>query len=188
MYGRWKWLAGTLGLMTLALCLVSLGKNALNDFEVSWYDTYNHPHTASSAAARRAGLWVADFRIEPKTVTAEGKSYEFAEAWLEAAYEPHFDLVWSSSTRRAGWSYLCIRPKTAWHQEEFLYTVTPQDAKLFDLPGLGSKGRNFTQSGNDYYFQKVPTDLAALKLTVSTYGKGEGKDILVGTATLTRVE
>lgn len=168
----------------LVFVIATAGKYVLNKIELAFYDTYNSPQSRSSASAKEQGVWVADFKIEPLKLASEDKMYEFQEAWLEAAYEPSNFLVWVPRRRRAKWNYLCVRPKTHWFQETFSFEVTPEFENEFEVGGLGKGGVNFTLSGNDLYFQKVPTDLRKLKLKVSVYTYGKGRDITLGTARL----
>jgi hypothetical protein len=117
-------------------------------------------------------------------LASEDKTYEFQEAWLEAAYKPSNFLVWVARRKRAKWNYLCVRPKTHWFQESFSFEVTPEFVNGFEVRGPGKRGVVFTLSGNDLYFQKVPTDLRELKLRVSVYTYGKGRDMTLGTARL----
>lgn len=168
----------------LVFVLATAGKHVLNQIAIRFYDIYNSPQSRSSASAREQGVWVADFRIEPMKLASGDKTYEFQEAWLEAAYEPSNFLVWVSRRRRAKWNYLCVRPKTGWFQETFSFSLTPEFQNEFEVGGLGKRGVDFTLSGNDLYFQKVPTNLQELKLRVSVYTYGKGRDITLGTARL----
>jgi hypothetical protein len=168
----------------LVFVLATAGKHVFNQIEFSFYNLYNSPESRSSASAKEQGVWLADFKVEPTKLAREDKTYEFQEAWLEAAYEPSNFLVWFSWSKRAKWNYLCVRPKTHWFQESFSFELTPQFEKKFMVTGLGKNGVGFTLSGNDLYFQKVPTDLRKLGINVSVYIYGNGKDISLGTARL----
>src|SRR4051794_33924305 len=103
MTGRRKWVLGLVGLGVLVL--LTVGKHFLNEFGLAFFDAYHGPHTSTAAEAKAKGVWVADFRFDPNVLTAEGKMFEFGEAWLEAVSVPRHTLVWFTSAERAGWSY-----------------------------------------------------------------------------------
>jgi hypothetical protein len=172
----------------LVFAILTVGKHFLNQIDLYFYNTYNGPEARVAADAKSSNLLVCRFKIEPLELVCGDKEYEFKEAWLEAAYEPRHYLVWFSFRRRADWSYLCVRPTTPWFNEDFSYRVVPEYKRGFDLSGLGSKGESFTQSGNDLYFQKVPTDLKELDLVVSVHTYEKGKDIVVGKSHLKRID
>lgn len=184
---RPKWrvllIAGIIG-----FSILTAGKHFLNEIELAFYDAYNSPQARCAADAESKNLLVCRFKIEPTKLVCEDKVYEFQEAWLEAAYEPSHFLVWFPHRRRAEWSYLCIRPTTHWFNNDFSYEVRPEYKERFELSGLGSKGVHFTQSGNDLYFQKVPTELKELDLVVSVYTYGKGKDFVVGKSRLSKID
>jgi hypothetical protein len=137
-------------------------------------------------SAKQQGIFIAEFKIEPTKLVCENRTYEFQEAWLEAAYEPTSFLVWFSYSKRASWNYLCIRPTSDWFHDTWSFSLTPEYKNVFEITGLGRNGVHFTQSGNDLYFQKVPRDLQELKIKVSVYMYGKGKDITMGSVQLTR--
>jgi hypothetical protein len=47
-------------------------------------------------------------KIEPAELTRENITFEFHEAWLEAAYEPSNFLISFPSRKRAEWNYLWV--------------------------------------------------------------------------------
>jgi len=104
-------------LALLLFVLASLAKYAYNELCWGLYRAYNRPHSRSVGSAKQQGILVTEFEIEPMKLVGEGKTYEFGEAWLEAAYEPRTFLVWLSYGKRASWSYLCVRPKSDWFQD-----------------------------------------------------------------------
>jgi hypothetical protein len=159
-----------------------------NEFDMAYHDAYDMPWSGSSENAKKQGKWIANCKIDPMKLSCEGKTYEFEEAWLEAAYEPYDFLIWFSGTKRADWNYFCLRPKTSLVQGGFHYEIKPEFPRDFNLSGVGSKGRGFTYwgvDGHDLCFQKVPTDLRSLKLSVSVDTYGKGKDTKLGTVQLT---
>jgi hypothetical protein len=176
-----------IGLLAFAFVLTA-AKHFFNELDGAFYDAYYGPKARTAVDANSNKDLVSRFKFEPAKLVREDKTYEFNEAWLEAAYEPVHHFVWFSYRRRADWNYLCIRPTTSWHQGDFTFRVAPKFAERFEIAGRGSKGGSFTQSGNDLYYQKVPTDLKELDLIVSVETYGKGKDLVVGTSHLTRVD
>lgn len=177
-----------IGCFTVLLVVATAVKHRYNEFGLAMYDAYNGPVSVSSEDAKHKGVWVASFKIEPDSVTAEGKTFEFDEAWLEAVYVPTTFLVWISYERRADWNYLVVRPKTEWLRNKFSYEVEPEFAQPLKLEGPGSKGDGFTMYQDGRYFQKVPTSLRELKLKVSASVYATGNSTTVGIATLTKEE
>jgi hypothetical protein len=175
-------------LAVLGFALATGCKWLFNDLEASFFDQYNGPEARTADDAAAQGLLVARFRIEPARLEGGGKVYEFDEAWLEAADVPGHRLVWLPDQRRADWCYLCVRPKTGWFQETFSFNPAPEYPAPFQVGGPGRGGLRWTQSGNDLYFQKVPTDLRELDIRVVADTYGAGKDLVVGTAHMTRAD
>jgi hypothetical protein len=159
-----------------------------NEFEMRTFDTYNHPVGSSAADAKARDALVCRFKIEPVELVRDDKKFEFGEAWLESVQEPRQNLVFMWR-QRANWSYLCVRPKTEWHQGDFRYKVTPEHNPGFRIVGLGMRGSGagFWQD-NEVYFQKVPTDLKEFDLVVSFETYGKGKEIVVGKSHATRID
>jgi hypothetical protein len=100
----------------VALSLATWAKTAMNDFSFRYWHAYSRPdwsaHAMSPQNAKQQGLWVADMIIEPKIINANGKTFEFKEAWLQAAYYPNSHFVWFNYSKRTAWDYLCVRTQT----------------------------------------------------------------------------
>ena len=167
-------------------CLLSVlataGKHVINQIGLAFNDTYNSPESRSFVGAKEQGIWLADLKSEPVELASENITFEFQEAWLEAAYEPSNFLIWFPGRKRAKWNYLCVRPKTLWFQDSFQFVLVPQFDREFVVTGRGRNGADFTLSGDDLYFQKVPTDLQRFKIKVSIFTYGNAKDFTLGTA------
>jgi hypothetical protein len=177
------------GLWLMIVCLVfvlaTVAKHAINEFDISMYDAYNGPYSSSVASAKHHGILFDEFQIVPVKVDCQDKTYEFNEAWLEAAYEPSSFLIWFPTRKRARWNYLCVRPTSDWFHDTYSFSLTPEYKNNFEITGLGRKGAVFTLLGNDLYFQKVPRDLRELKIKVSVETYGKGKNFVIGTVQLT---
>jgi hypothetical protein len=184
----------------LAICaLVTLVKLCANGLDNSLAEFYAGPRSRSIEDARQQGVLVAVLNTEPMTVTSNGKTFEFGEAWLEAAYLPSHPFIWFSDKRRVDWNFLLIRPKTRscntliTFLEEF--KVTPEYSQEFVIPGRMHFKRWAqrwveTEEGTRYdlYHQMVPTDLRELKLKIEIIRDGGDHNIPMGTVTLTAVE
>jgi hypothetical protein len=175
------------GFVALA-ALATLIKHLINTVNESLDEFYRSPRSNSVASAREQGILVATFQTDPVKLTADGKTFEFDEAWLEAGYALSHRLVWFSYDRRLDWNWLCVRPKTHWYQNTFSYGVSPEYP--YALPEDRSPGviRDWVLmggGGNNQYCQKVPLDLRELKLTAgfSVYGADKGRPM--GTVRLT---
>ncbi len=170
-------------LALLLLVSATLVKHAYNELCWRLYRAYDQPSARSVSSAKQQGVLVAEFEIEPMKLFGEGKTYEFVEAWMEASYEPRTFLVWLSYDKRANWSYLCVRPKSDWFHDSYSVSLTTE--YKWDVKVTGDKAA-LTQSGNDLFFQRVPTDLieVVIKVSVNYYGK-RGNGIL-GSVRLTR--
>jgi hypothetical protein len=179
--------------------LATLVKLCANGIESGLAEFYSDNRSTSVEDARQKGVLVAVFKTEPMTVTSNGKTFEFGEAWLEAAYLPTHPFIWFSDRRRMDWNFLCVRPKTrtcnpvlTFLQE---YTVTPEHSSEFDIPGRMHFRRWGEVSGEtedgkryDLYRQMVPTDLREVKLKVDIIRDAGDYNIRMGTVTLTTVE
>jgi hypothetical protein len=172
--------------------LVKLGANAVDS---GLAEFYSFGRSTSVEDARQKGALVAVFKTEPMTVTSNGKTFEFGEAWLEAAHLPTHPFVWFSGKRRMDWNFLLVRPKTRGYTDYQEYMVTPEYSHEFVIPGpMHFKG--WVQTGGetedgtryDLYQQMVPTDLRELKLKADIFRDGGNKNIPMGTVTLTAVE
>ncbi len=175
-------------LAVMIFVLATLAKHEYNDMHMELYDAYNRPQSMSLDSARQQGTLVAEFDIEPTKLVAEGKTYEFGEAWLEAAYEPRNCIVWLSYDKRARWSYLCVRPRSEWFHETYSFCLTPEYKTEVKIAGRNNDA-GFTQLGNDprgVYFQRVPTNLPGLKIEVSAYNYDKDEDVILGSVQLTR--
>jgi hypothetical protein len=175
-------------LALLLFVVATLAKHAYNELCRGLYRAYNQPNARSVGSAKQQGILVADFGIEPMKLVGEGKTYEFGEAWLEAAYEPRTLLVWLSYDKRASWSYLCVRPKSDWFHDTYSFSLTPEYKRDMKIASFTSDQTAFTQSGNDLYFQRVPTDLTELTIKVSVDFYGKREDVILGSVRLTRRE
>ena len=162
------------------LILATLGKQFSND----WY-SYTHKGPARGLEdAKSKGLFITKFRIDPPTLKFEDKNFDLGEAWVEARYEQRDVLVWYSYMGRADWDFFCLRPKTDCFQGDISITLTPEFSPpvVSDVTG---ELNYFSQTG-DFWYQRVPTDLQRVKVTVTAKFYKTGKNIAFGTAELTR--
>jgi hypothetical protein len=176
--------------------LATLVKFGANYIDSTVAEFYSGARSISIEDARQKGVLVAVFQTEPMTVNGDGKTFEFGEAWLEAAYLPTHPFIWFSGQRRADWNFLLVRPKTdCFNYRHHEYFVKPEYAHEFAIPdNLHSKSwivcSGITEDGVrfDYYHQIVSPDLRELKLRAE-YSPNNGIDwFSIGTATLTAVE
>jgi len=167
--------------------LATWAKHELNKFGAMMFHAYSEPYPETSAGAKKEGRWVADFTIEPMSVTGEGTTFEFHEAWLQAVDEPTSTLVWFSAKKRTAWNYLCVRTKSKAEQDVW-FSLIPEYQTAFKITGLGSKGIDFTRYSGDFQFQKVPLDLQDLKIKVTAHRifGNDQREITVGTVQLAR--
>jgi hypothetical protein len=79
-----------------------------------------------------------------------------------------------------------VRPKSDWFHDSHSFSLTPEYKRDMKIAGLTSDETAFIQSGDDLYFQRVPTDLTelAIKVSVNYYGKREV--VILGSVRLTR--
>jgi hypothetical protein len=91
-------------IVCLVVVLATVAKHAINEFDISMYDAYNGPYSSSVVSAKHHGILVDDFQIVPMKVDCQDKTYEFNEAWLEAAYEPSSFLIWFPCRTTASWN------------------------------------------------------------------------------------
>jgi hypothetical protein len=174
--------------------LIKFGCDEVND---GLEEFYKCALSTSVNDARRKGVLVAVFKTEPTTLTVDGKTFEFDEAWLEAASVPTHPFVWLSARRRLDWNFLVVRPKTCSVNTYLFqeYSVTPEYSREFAIPGP-MLFRRWTQTWRekedgtryDLYQQPVPIDLRELKLKVDIVRHDGSKNISMGTVTLTAVE
>jgi hypothetical protein len=162
------------------LVLATLGKQLSND----WYSYTHKGPTQGILEAKNEGLYIAKFRIDPPKLEHEDITFEFGEAWVEERYEQRNFLVWCSYMEQADWDHFCLQPKTDCYQKGVLISLTPEFSPPFESESLG-KLNYFSQVG-DLWYQRVPTGLQRLRITVTAEFYDSGKTITVGTAELTR--
>jgi hypothetical protein len=162
------------------LVLATLGKQFSND----WYSYTHKGPMQGISAAKNEGLYITKFKIDPPKLEHDEMTFEFGEAWVEERYEQRNILVWYSDMKRADWDFFCLQPKTDCYQKGVLIDLTPEFFPPLDSES-GDKSDYFSEVG-DLWYQRVPTDLQKVKVTVTAKFHDSGKTITVGTAELTR--
>jgi hypothetical protein len=166
------------GAVAVVVLLATGIKYFINDVGDAFYKAYHRPESISVDDAKRQGILVTRFKIEPSVLSKDGYSYDIGEAWLEAGYRPRHLLIRISYYELADWSSLCIRPRTHWYQNTYSYSLRVN----IQGSGLAQTAGN---SSPELHFERIPNGLKEFWGTVSVETYGKGMDVTVGTARFT---